>query len=97
MNKGCKSPAIIPSKIAGIVLKINGALVPIMAAPAKVPYIRSLILILPYITADKAKEVTTDADIHQYALIAPLNSKNGGVVADAFAWVLVGISRNIAG
>ena len=95
MNKGCKSPAIIPNKIAAIGLKINGALVPMIAAPAKVPYIRSFILILPYITADKAKEVTTHVEIHQYALIAPLYSKNGGVNRVPFG--IVGTSRNIDG
>jgi len=97
LNNGCKSPAIIPSKIADIGLKINGALVPMIAAPAKVPYIRSFILILPYITADKAKEVTTHVDIHQYALIAPLYSKNGCVSRVLSGRVTAGTSRNIDG
>ena len=62
---GCRIPAIMPSKIAATGLKMKGALVPMIAAPAKVPYIRSFILILPFPTADIAKEVTTHVEMHQ--------------------------------
>lgn len=55
----------MPSKIAATGLKMKGALVPMIAAPAKVPYIRSFILILPFPTADIAKEVTTHVEMHQ--------------------------------
>ena len=53
---------------------------PMMAAPAKVPYIRSLIRILPWPSADMANEVTTLAEMAQYALIMPLFAKNGAVL-----------------
>lgn len=57
------NPAIMPSMMAAIGLKINWALVPTMMAPQIGEYSKSLMLILPYITADKANEVTTEADI----------------------------------
>ena len=70
----------MPSKIAATGLKMCGALVPTIAAPAKVPYIKSLVLILPFMTADMASEVTTDALIAQYALIMPFWSRKGAVL-----------------
>lgn len=96
LNNGWSKPAIIPRSIASIGLKIKGALVPIIAAPAKTPYIKSFILILAWITADNAKEVTTHADIAQYAEIIPFYAKNGAVFVTALGPTF-GTSQNMHG
>lgn len=80
LKSGWSKPAIMPKRIASMTLKINGALVPIMAAPAKTPYIRSFILILAWMTADIAKDVTTQAEIPKYAAFMPFSAKNGVVL-----------------
>lgn len=67
-----------------------------MAAPANVPYIRSFILILPCPTADIAREVTTLAEMAQYALIMPLFAKKGAVLVTAVG-VTTGTSKKIHG
>lgn len=82
LQRGWTVPAIMPRRMAAMGLKMWGALVPIMAAPAKVPYMRSLILILPWMTADQAIEVTTDALMAQYALIIPFSPRKGDVVVE---------------
>lgn len=96
LKTGCKSPAIIPKRIAYIGVKINGALVPIIAAPAKTPYIRSLILILPWITALRAREVTTHVEMAQYAAIIPFSAKKGVVLTEGVD-PIKGTSKKIHG
>ncbi len=49
--------------MATIGLKIWTELVAIIAAPANGAYIKSFILILPWIKADKANEVTTHVEM----------------------------------
>lgn len=70
----------MPNIMASITLNISGALVPTKAAPANTPYIKSLILILPWMIPDKAKEVTTEVEIPKYALIMPFSARNGEVL-----------------
>ena len=96
LNSGWRSPAIMPNIMASITLKINGALVPIIAAPANTPYIKSLILIFPWITADKASEVTTHAEIPKYAAIIPFSAKKG-VVFTAVVAPTLGTSKKMQG
>ena len=67
-----------------------------IAAPANVPYIKSFILIFPYSVAESANEVTTEAEMAQYALIIPLLARKGGVLI-VVVGVTLGTSSMIQG